>query len=963
MTAQYEYDSLGRLTAEIRPGDGDDPSTRYEYREYARLAVPNGGFETGGAWFEHDPSGIQSYSYDSTQAHTGSRSLKIVVADAAPDHWVGNNSTPGWEGGETYWLSAYVKAPAGGLFCLKVAAKTGHEATAGCAAANGEWQAVQGAVTLPADATGFWILLRTQQAGTYYVDDVQVGGLPEAGVYRREDGAGHTLWSRSVYDGLGRLVQEQAEKDGDRAIVVHRSYDALGRLAEESVPVEVSGSATGLGYVAPSGTEAATSYQYDVLGRTVQVTQPDGTTTLTSHGSWTSATSDANAHSRLSRTDAFGRLQSVDENQDAVTFQDDFATLNGDAWVFSGHQVLDGGAIKNSGTGGNWNANFYRSTFAIDGGEGGQGIQVEFKVDGGDTWAHFSLEATGYRLGLVARDNKISVQYNAGAGYVYPANLIDPIATGAWYVVRLKVTPEGSAYVEVWRKDDPGERGIYALQMPPGVDYRFHHWIYSGNAWLDNYREFDALVTTYGYDPLDNLTAVTDTLGITTTMQYDMLGRKIEMDDPDMGRWYYDYDALGNLKWQTDNRGQEITFEYDALNRLVEKHYGDDGSPEARFFYDGDTCTGCPTPAGKVVGQQTAIWTAGSWTVFHYDDARGRLSAEEQWIDGAPGAPFETEYTYDAMDRVVAMTYPDDEVVTTTYNAQGLPVTLTGDAAYISGTSYNALGQVTQLTMGNGTTTSYSYYPAETGNNRLWKIQVGGGSLLDLEYGYDDVGNVSQLIDDHPTIGGSLTFTYDSLDRLTSASGVYSAHYEYSPVGNLEVKNEDGNAYTLQYADPDHVHAVSAVNGFAQAYDANGNMTLRVVDGVTYTQTWDSENRLASVTGSGHTTTFTYGADGALVKKTVDGETTIHVGQHYEKNVASGTVTKYYYLNGQRVAMWKTGDLYYLVVDHLGTTSLVLNVGGTVHSEARHYPYGEERWRSGTLPTDYRFTGQRTVSS
>jgi RHS repeat-associated protein len=28
-------------------------------------------------------------------------------------------------------------------------------------------------------------------------------------------------------------------------------------------------------------------------------------------------------------------------------------------------------------------------------------------------------------------------------------------------------------------------------------------------------------------------------------------------------------------------------------------------------------------------------------------------------------------------------------------------------------------------------------------------------------------------------------------------------------------------------------------------------------------------------------------------------------------------------------------------------------------AEARHYPYGEERWHSGTLPTDYRFTGQR----
>ena len=70
------------------------------------------------------------------------------------------------------------------------------------------------------------------------------------------------------------------------------------------------------------------------------------------------------------------------------------------------------------------------------------------------------------------------------------------------------------------------------------------------------------------------------------------------------------------------------------------------------------------------------------------------------------------------------------------------------------------------------------------------------------------------------------------------------------------------------------------------------------------------------------------------------------------------TVRKFYYFNGQRIAMRLNGVLYYLVGDHLGTTSLVLNAQGNVVSEARHYPYGEERWHTSTLPTDYRFTGQ-----
>jgi RHS repeat-associated protein len=70
-------------------------------------------------------------------------------------------------------------------------------------------------------------------------------------------------------------------------------------------------------------------------------------------------------------------------------------------------------------------------------------------------------------------------------------------------------------------------------------------------------------------------------------------------------------------------------------------------------------------------------------------------------------------------------------------------------------------------------------------------------------------------------------------------------------------------------------------------------------------------------------------------------------------------VTKYFFHGGKRVAMDRDGVVQWLVGDHLGTTSLVLKADGTVHSEARHYPYGEERWSSGTLPTDYRFTGQR----
>jgi RHS repeat-associated protein len=79
--------------------------------------------------------------------------------------------------------------------------------------------------------------------------------------------------------------------------------------------------------------------------------------------------------------------------------------------------------------------------------------------------------------------------------------------------------------------------------------------------------------------------------------------------------------------------------------------------------------------------------------------------------------------------------------------------------------------------------------------------------------------------------------------------------------------------------------------------------------------------------------------------------------------VAHSQVTKYYYAAGQRVAMRQNGTLTYLHGDHLGSTSLSTDAGGQPQARVLYYPYGEERYTEGTLPTDYTYTGQRVVES
>ena len=135
-------------------------------------------------------------------------------------------------------------------------------------------------------------------------------------------------------------------------------------------------------------------------------------------------------------------------------------------------------------------------------------------------------------------------------------------------------------------------------------------------------------------------------------------------------------------------------------------------------------------------------------------------------------------------------------------------------------------------------------------------------------------------------------------------------------------------------------------------------MTQRVEGGVTYTQVFDVENRLVSVTTNGQTTQFVYNGDGNMFKKiNPDGSKTITIGSVYEVNKnAGGTVTgttSYYPAGG---AMRVNGTLYYVLGDQLGSASVVLSASGTTIGETRYYPFGETRVTSGSMVTDKLFT-------
>ncbi len=294
-------------------------------------------------------------------------------------------------------------------------------------------------------------------------------------------------------------------------------------------------------------------------------------------------------------------------------------------------------------------------------------------------------------------------------------------------------------------------------------------------------------VTNYVYSPLGELTNITDHSGNVTTIAYDSLGRKIQMNDPDMSTWMYAYDRVGNLVSQTDARGITTNITYDPLNRKTFIDYL--SSADIQFTYD----------AGTIGTLSQVVDAAG--TVNYYYDQRLRKSREDRTIDGNT---FSTLWAYDSMDRATSQTYPDGQSITFNYNAQGKLDNVPG---IISGIDYNASGQVTQKNYANGKNTSYTY---DTLHQRLKKILT--SSIQNLSYTYDNVGNIVSIADG--ISGKTENFGYDDLDRLTGAGdGTYGIQYQYNPIGNMLSMTKDGKLTQFTYGAGAAIpHAVTGMN-------------------------------------------------------------------------------------------------------------------------------------------------------
>ncbi|MDZ4345213.1 MAG: RHS repeat-associated core domain-containing protein [Candidatus Binatia bacterium] len=483
--------------------------------------------------------------------------------------------------------------------------------------------------------------------------------------------------------------------------------------------------------------------------------------------------------------------------------------------------------------------------------------------------------------------------------------------------------------------------------------------------------------TTYERDTSGALKTVKNQLDHYTRIDYDPLGRKRAMCDPNMGTasgitscttssvgaWVYTYNPAGDLLTQKDAKNQTLTFTYDALGRPLTKKQGT--TSLATFTYDASTISPPPPGADFPVGRLTQVVDQATTTKFAYDRMGRVLQSQRQLL----GVWHTMSQSYDALSRITSETFPspDNETVTYSYNQAGW---LSSVGGYINSITYNARGQKKAITYANNVTTTLIYNdpmdrPGMPSDFRLFN-RTTSNNQQNLTYGYDPVGNLLSITDSLFTASRALT--YDDLNRLETASGTFGPNqsqqncsganrYIYNPIGNLVSKC----GAVFSYGDSLHPSAVTFNPATARnyTYDANGNMLTRG----TQTLAWDIDNRVTSVAIlGGGTTSMQYDYSGMRVKKDSPTGITLFPFKGYEI-APDGTITKFIRIGNETFASKKrtTGGVttqYFYHNDYLGGVNVITNITGAQAQLNEYDPWGAVSRSAGNVDQTHRFTGQ-----
>lgn len=439
-----------------------------------------------------------------------------------------------------------------------------------------------------------------------------------------------------------------------------------------------------------------------------------------------------------------------------------------------------------------------------------------------------------------------------------------------------------------------------------------------------------------------------------TKFSYDAQGNRTTIDDPDAGTITSLYDAFGQLLRQINANDDTTTYQYDKLGRMTQLS---DARGDVKYGYVTDTTS-------AAFGLIDSVYLADNsiQDIFEYDSDYGRLTSETKSF---LNKSLENAYTYDWFGRPSTRTYPSDFEIQYAYTSNGDLDQVTGNGLTLwSCSNVNALGQIYSYSQGsNSTSVTYNIHGELN--------QVETGSIMDMQYSFDDRGNLLHRIDNDTD--QKEVFTYDNLNRLTgieySDNGTHQTAYDvtmvYDNCGNITSKT--GLSSSIKYGEGTGTgpHALTSMDNPDTAY-------YPPPQAITYNQF----NKVSSISdtlsgGVPLILDFTYGLSNQRIKTVQTRNSTIERVKYfdvdYEEDSTSSGLKKYHYIYGGTgltaiFVMEGSGNdtMHYVLSDHLGSLTGIVNATTSAVTKYSFNAWGIPRDASDWTKPDssYLFAGR-----